>query len=194
MRCRRKKHRKTQTIQSKTQKTTYVLKESLSDLRESFKRWNADWCLDKGRVCTFLLSFLSLLRVEICFIWQVVSGSQVSSCLARARKAVEIVKEALHNTGNVLRTWVQHFDRKFVSWLRFVDHSTPWPYRINWKTRCFTCLLSHVYTFVFFHAWSQLVGWFWRVSWWVITRMTLELANCKCLHIVTRYLDPKSHT
>ena len=68
MRCRRKKHRKTQTIQSKTQKTTYVLKESLSDLRESFKRWNADWCLDKGRVCTFLLSFLSLLRVEICFI------------------------------------------------------------------------------------------------------------------------------
>lgn len=81
-----KKHRKTQTIQRTTQKTTCALKESLSDLRASFKRWNADWCLDKGRVCSFLL-FLSFLRVEICFIWQVVSGSQVSSCLARARKS-----------------------------------------------------------------------------------------------------------
>ena len=47
--------------------------------------------------------------------------------LQEREKAVEIVKEALHNTGNVLRTWVQHFDRKFVSWLKFVDHSTPWP-------------------------------------------------------------------
>jgi len=33
--------------------------------------------------------------------------------LQEREKAVEIVKEALHNTGNVLRTWVQHFDRKF---------------------------------------------------------------------------------
>eukprot|EP00434_Breviolum_minutum_P037664 symbB.v1.2.033405.t1/scaffold4146.1/size43890/3 len=34
--------------------------------------------------------------------------------LQEREKAVEIMKEALHNTGNVLRTWVQHFDRKFV--------------------------------------------------------------------------------
>eukprot|EP00438_Fugacium_kawagutii_P018562 Skav215124 [mRNA] locus=scaffold1893:383804:399735:- [translate_table: standard] len=29
-------------------------------------------------------------------------------------RAVEIVSAALHSTGNIIRTWVQHFDQKFV--------------------------------------------------------------------------------
>lgn len=34
--------------------------------------------------------------------------------LAEKDRAVEIVSAALHNTGNIIRTWVQHFDQKFV--------------------------------------------------------------------------------
>ena len=61
-------------------KQPILFKESLSHLRVSFKRWNADWCLDKGRE-VFVRFFVKLCRN--CNL----TGSQVSSCLARARKS-----------------------------------------------------------------------------------------------------------
>lgn len=38
------------------------------------------------------------------------------NALKERDRAVETVKFALQRTGNIIRTWVEHFDRKFDAW------------------------------------------------------------------------------